>query len=71
MYSIVHTGANTSFGGLKNGLLIVKYQLLTPSITNRLDKLPTVSGIKIHIISFKAFNVLLVQTYYIFSNYGN
>ena len=58
MYRIVHTGANISLGGLKKGLLMVKYQSLTPSITNKLERLPMVKGIKIQRINFIGFTLL-------------
>jgi len=32
IYRRVHTGANIQFGGLKIGLLIVWYQVLTPGV---------------------------------------
>lgn len=52
MYSAVHIGANSQFGGLNQGLLAMAYQLLTPDEVNKPATAPTNTGINIEINSF-------------------
>ena len=52
---IVHTGANNQFGGLKDGLFIVLYHVLTDLEVNTEPKKPITKGIIIETISRKNF----------------
>ena len=52
---IVHTGAKTQFGGLKEGLLSVRNQELTELDVKKDPKNPTNKGIKMEITSLNIF----------------
>jgi hypothetical protein len=44
MYRVVHTGANTALGGLKEGLFKVTYQVFTEEAVKSPDTAPTTTG---------------------------
>ena len=57
MKSSVHAGAKSQLGGVKEGLLISLYQVLTEDDVNRLPINPTSSGIATDINNFKPFGI--------------
>jgi len=52
IYNNVQTGANSQFGGLKNGLWIVVNHPSTADEVNRPAIAPTASGIKMEMMNF-------------------
>ena len=64
-YKVVHTGANTQFGGLNDGLLMVRYHVFTDSMVNWLPIKPIKSGMarqikKVMIVAEELFFVIVI-----------
>ena len=55
MKSVVHTGANNQFGGLKYGLFKLEYHVLMEFEVSKDPIKPTNKGIDIDITSFPKF----------------
>ncbi len=58
-YKVVQTGPNIQLGGLKDGLVIVLYQVLTLLLVKIAPKPPAPSVTMMEIISFKKFMIVL------------
>jgi len=59
MYRLVHTGAKSQLGGLKEGLLSVGYQVLTDWAVAQPPNAPTLNVKAIFIIKANGLNFML------------
>lgn len=60
----VQTGAKTQFGGLKNGFLRKKYQLLIAGVVKIEPKIPASSQIDMLTINFVVFFIFFIIILY-------
>jgi len=58
MKSKVHAGAKSQFGGVKDGLFISLYHVLTEVDVKILPTKPTINGIARDTTNFKTFDIL-------------
>ena len=58
MYKVVHTGPKIQSGGLKEGLLIVRYHVFTPCSVNHAPTAPIAIGMAILTIRANGLNFI-------------
>lgn len=61
VYNAVHTGANTKFGGLNDGLFSATYQSESPLLVAIPETLPTATGMIIQIIKTARFFIFIIN----------
>jgi hypothetical protein len=71
MKSKVHAGAKSQFGGVKDGLFISLYHVLTEVDVKILPTKPTINGIARDTINFKTFDISPPLNFEKFYNHEN